>query len=151
MKTDNEIKTALFPGSFDPFTIGHQAIVKQALPLFDRLVIAIGINIQKKRFMPQEECLERIKHLYAGCDKIEVVTYSCLTTDLAEQYNARYIVRGVRNISDFEYERTIADINRRLTGIDTLFFIAAPDTAHISSSLVRELASFGKNITHLLP
>lgn len=151
MKTINKTRIAIFPGSFDPFTVGHQAIVKQALPLFDKLVIAIGTNIQKKRFMPKEECLARIKQLYAEFGQVEVVTYNCLTTDLAEQYNASYIVRGVRNITDFEYERSIADINRNLTGIDTIFFIAPPDTAHVSSSLVRELASFGKETDSLLP
>lgn len=143
--------TAIFPGSFDPFTLGHKAIVDHALPLFDKLIIAIGINRQKQRFMPQEVCVERIKTLYAYDPRVEVLCYDCLTTDFARQHDARYIVRGVRSTADYEYERNIADINRRLTGIDTLFFIADPHTAHISSSLVRELASFGKDVRSLLP
>lgn len=146
-----DCKVAIFPGSFDPFTIGHQAVVRQALPLFDRLVIAIGINRQKRRYVPEEECLSRIRRLYEGVDNVVVTTYHGLTTDLAREYGARYIVRGVRNITDFEYERNIADVNRRMTGVETLFFIADPDTAYVSSSLVRELASFGKPIDHLLP
>lgn len=144
------MKTAIFPGSFDPFTKGHKSVVDHALPLFDKIVIAIGINIQKKRYISAEESMQQIKNIYNN-PQIEVVTYSSLTTDLAKQYGAKYIVRGVRNITDFEYERNIADINRRLTGIDTIFFIADPDTAYISSSLIRELASFGKPIEHLLP
>ena len=145
------MKTAIFPGSFDPFTLGHKAVVDHALPLFDRVVIAVGTNRQKKRMMPTVEIIERIKAIYSNNEKIEVASYDCLTTDFANKYDAHYIVRGVRNTADFEYERNIADINRRLTGIDTIFFIADPDTAYISSSLVRELASFGKPIEHLLP
>lgn len=146
-----DTRIAIFPGSFDPFTLGHKSIVDHALPLFDSLVIAIGINRQKQRMMPVDECIRRIEQLYANEPKVSVVSYDTLTIDMAAQYNARYIVRGVRNTADFEYERNIADINRRLSGIDTLFFIADPDTAYISSSLVRELASFGKPIDHLLP
>jgi pantetheine-phosphate adenylyltransferase len=145
------MKIALFPGSFDPFTRGHQAIVERALPLFDKLVIAIGINRAKKGWMPIEERLERLRALYAGDPRVEVVAYETLTMDLAVQYGAKYILRGVRSITDFEYERTIADVNRRISGLETVILIADADTAHISSSLVRELASFGRDVSDLLP
>lgn len=145
------MKIALFPGSFDPFTRGHQAIVERALPLFDKLVIAIGINRAKKGWMPIEERLERLRTQYANEPRVEVVAYETLTMDLAVQYGAKYILRGVRSITDFEYERTIADVNRRIAGLETVFLIADADIAHISSSLVRELASFGRDVSDLLP
>ena len=108
------MRIALFPGSFDPFTRGHQAIVERALPMFDKLVIAIGINRAKKGWMPVEERLERLRELYAKELRVEVVTYETLTLDLATHYGAKYILRGVRSVTDFEYERTIADANRRI-------------------------------------
>ena len=145
------MRVALFPGSFDPFTRGHQAIVERALPMFDKLVIAIGVNRAKKGWMPVEERLERLRELYAGESRVEGVTYETLTMDLAAQYGAKYILRGVRSVTDFEYERTIADANRRIAGLETIFLISDAETSHISSSLVRELASFGRDITDLLP
>lgn len=145
------MRVALFPGSFDPFTRGHQAIVERALPMFDKLVIAIGVNRAKKGWMPIEERLERLRALYANVPRVEVVAYETLTMDLAEQYGAKYILRGVRSVTDFEYERTIADANRCIAGLETVFLIADADTAHISSSLVRELASFGRDVSDLLP
>ena len=145
------MRVALFPGSFDPFTRGHQAIVERALPMFDKLVIAIGVNRAKKGWMPVEERLERLRELYANESRVEVVTYETLTMDLAAQYEAKYILRGVRSVTDFEYERTIADANRRIAGLETIFLISDAETSHISSSLVRELASFGRDISDLLP
>ena len=145
------MKIALFPGSFDPFTRGHQAIVERALPMFDKLVITIGINRAKKGWMPVEERLERLKSLYAKEPRIEVVAYETLTMDLATQYEAKYILRGVRSVTDFEYERTIADANRRIAGLETIFLVSDAETSHISSSLVRELASFGHDVSDLLP
>ena len=145
------MKIALFPGSFDPFTRGHRAIVERALPMFDKLVIAIGVNRAKKGWMPIEERLDRLKELYANEPRVEVVTYETLTMDLATQYDAKYILRGVRSVIDFEYERTIADANRKIGGLETIFLISDADTAHISSSLVRELAAFGHDVSDLLP
>lgn len=145
------MRVALFPGSFDPFTRGHQAIVERALPMFDKLVIAIGVNRAKKGWMPVEERLERLRELYANESRVEVVTYETLTMDLAAQYGAKYILRGVRSVTDFEYERTIADANRCIAGLETIFLISDAETSHISSSLVRELASFGRDISDLLP
>ena len=145
------MKIAIFPGSFDPFTRGHQAIVERALPMFDKLVIAIGVNRAKKGWMSIEERLERLCALYADEPRVEVVTYETLTMDLAKEYGAKYILRGVRSVTDFEYERTIADANRKIGGLETIFLISDAETAHISSSLVRELASFGHDVSDLLP
>ena len=144
-------RIALFPGSFDPFTRGHQAIVERALPLFDRLVIAIGVNRAKKGWMPVEERLEKLRALYANEPRVEVVAYETLTMDLAAEYGAKYVLRGVRSVADFEYERTIADANRKIGDLETIFLISDADTAHISSSLVRELAAFGHDVSDLLP
>lgn len=146
-----EKKTALFPGSFDPYTIGHHDILMRALPLFDKIVIAIGINHSKKPYFPLQERLDALQELYKGNDKIEVATYDTLTTDFAKSMEAQYIIRGVRSIADYEYEQTIADVNRRLSGIETILFFSKPELSYISSSIVRELHSFGKDITEYLP
>ena len=146
-----ETKIALFPGSFDPYTIGHHDILMRALPLFDKIVIALGINRNKKPYFPIEERLSSLQELYEGNPKIEIITYNTLTTDLALTIGAQYIIRGVRNFSDYEYELTIADVNRKLTGIETVLFFSKPELSHVSSSIVRELHSFGKNITEYLP
>lgn len=148
---NSELRIALFPGSFDPFTCGHRAIVDRALPLFDKLVIAIGVNRAKKGWMPVEERLEKLRALYANEPRVEVIAYETLTMDLAAEYGAKYVLRGVRSMADFEYERTIADANRKIGGLETIFLISDADTAHISSSLVRELAAFGHDVSDLLP
>jgi pantetheine-phosphate adenylyltransferase len=148
---NSELRIALFPGSFDPFTRGHRAIVDRALPLFDKLVIAIGVNRAKKGWMPVEERLEKLRALYANEPRVEVIAYETLTMDLAAEYGAKYVLRGVRSMADFEYERTIADANRKIGDLETIFLISDADTAHISSSLVRELAAFGHDVSDLLP
>ena len=144
-------RIALFPGSFDPFTIGHQSLVKRGLALADRIIIAIGINENKQSCFPLEERLEAIRSLFQDDPRIEVITYHTLTTDLAEKTGAQFILRGSRSVIDFEYEKTIADINRTLTGIETVFLLAEPQYAHISSSAVRELLHFGKDVSAFLP
>ena len=142
---------ALFVGSFDPFTIGHQAIVSRALPLFDRLVIGVGVNERKQTIFSSEERVDTLRQLYANEPRVSVVAYTDLTVDLARREGATFIVKGVRSMKDFEYEREQADINRRLTGIDTLLFFADPELASISSSMVRELMHFGRDVTPFLP
>lgn len=144
-------KTAIFAGSFDPFTIGHKDVADRALPLFDRLVIAVGVNREKKGRHSVDDRVETIRRVYADNPKVEVVSYDTLTTDLAARYDAGYMVRGVRSILDFEYERNMADINRSLTGVETVLLFADPALGHISSSMVRELEAFGKDITQYLP
>ena len=145
------MSTAIFPGTFDPFTIGHDALVRRALNIVDELYIAIGINTEKRTMLSLEERMERIATLYKDEPRIHVVSYEGLTTDFAQSIGAQFIVRGVRSAIDFEYERNIADVNRMLTGIDTLLLISEAQYAAISSSMVRELAHFGKDIRSYLP
>ena len=153
MKDESKLttRTALFPGTFDPFTIGHAALVRRALSIVDELYIAIGINIGKHTMLTLDERMERISALYKDEPRIHVVSYEGLTTDFAQSIGAQFIIRGVRSSVDFEYERSIADVNRMLTGIDTLLLISEPQYAAISSSMVRELARFGKDISPYLP
>lgn len=145
------MKTGIFVGTFDPFTIGHDSIVRRALPLFDQLVIGVGYNEHKQTMASIEERVEAIKSLYAQESKISVEAYSDLTVDFASRVHAQYIIKGVRSVKDFEYEREQADVNRQLTGIETLLLFAEPHLASISSSVVRELKHFGKDVTSFLP
>ncbi len=145
------MRTAIFPGTFDPFTIGHDALVHRALGIVDELYIAIGVNTEKHTMLSLEERVERITVLYKDEPRVHVVSYEGLTTDFAQTIGAQFIIRGVRSAIDFEYERNIADINRLLTNIDTLILISEPQYASISSSMVRELAHFGKNVDPYLP
>ena len=145
------MKTALFPGSFDPFTIGHHDIVVRGLQLFDEIVIAIGRNAQKPGHSSPEERLQAIQQVYADHPRVRAYIYEGLTIDFAQQVGASCILRGVRSVQDFEYERQIADANKQLSGIDTVLLYTRPEYAHISSSLVRELKSYNKDITDYLP
>ena len=145
------MKTGIFVGSFDPFTIGHEAIVRRALPLFDRLVIGVGYNERKQYMYSQDERIRSISRLYANDPRVAVKVYNDLTIDFARREGAQYIIKGVRSVKDFEYEREQADINRRIGGIDTLLLYAAPDMASVSSSLVREMIHFGKGVSDFLP
>jgi len=138
-------------GSFDPFTIGHDNIVKRALPLFDRIIIGVGVN-ERKQYMQSAEMRKRkIQQLYQNEQKITVKTYSDLTIDLAHREMADYIIKGVRSVKDFEYEREQAEINRRIGNVDTLLLFAEPHLASISSSMVRELIHFGKDVREFMP
>lgn len=141
----------LFPGSFDPFTLGHADLVARALKLFDEVIIAVGINEQKTGWLPVEERVQAIKTLYKGQPRVRVATYQGLTTDFATSVGATAILRGVRSVKDYEYEMQMADVNRQLTGIETVCLFADPQLAAISSSIVRELAHFGKDISAFLP
>lgn len=141
----------LFVGSFDPFTIGHDSIVRRALPLFDHIIIGVGVNERKKYMLSAEERVKRIKRLYANEPKIEVKAYSDLTIDFARREQATYIIKGVRSVKDFEYEREQADVNRLLSGVETIFLYAEPQLSSISSSMVRELQHFGRDISEFLP
>lgn len=144
-------KQALFAGSFDPFTIGHYSVVKRALPMFDKITIGIGINSGKKSMFHVEERVKAIEKAFAGEERIEVKVYDCLTMDFAKEIGADVLLRGVRNTKDFEYEREIADINLKLGGIETVLLISEPEYASISSSVVRELITYGKDVSELLP
>ena len=144
-------KQALFAGSFDPFTIGHYSVVKRALPMFDKITIGIGINLGKKSMFNVEERVKAIEKAFAGEERIEVKVYDCLTMDFAKEIGADVLLRGVRTTKDFEYEREIADINLKLGGIETVLLISEPEYASISSSVVRELITYGKDVSELLP
>ena len=146
-----ELRTAVFPGSFDPFTVGHDDIVRRALPLFDRIVIGVGVNIGKKYLHSADKRVADIAALYADEPRIEVKAYSDLAVDLAHREGARFIIKGVRSVKDFEYEREQADINRQIGGIDTLLLYADPKYASVSSSMVRELMHFGRDASEFLP
>ena len=138
---------AFFAGSFDPFTIGHRSIVERALRLFPRIVIAIGYNEHKPGEWPVEQRLKAIRNLYAGQDNVEVVAYKGLTVDAARQAGASVLLRGVRSNADFEYERNLADTNREISGMETVFLLCEPDLSFVSSSMVRELLHNGHDIS----
>lgn len=143
--------TVLFPGSFDPFTIGHASLVRRALTLFDEVIIAVGVNERKSSWLPVESRVGALRAYYKDCARVRVEQYSGLTTDFAQAVGARAILRGVRSMQDFEYEMHMADVNRALTGIETVCLFTEPQHAAISSSVVRELAHFGHDITPFLP
>ena len=144
-------RTGIFVGSFDPFTIGHDSIVRRALPLFDRLVIGVGVNDGKRYMLAPEQRVEAIRRLYKSERKVEVEAYSDLTVDFAKRCGAQFIVKGVRSVKDFEFEREQADINRRLTGIETIFLFSLPGMESVSSTVVRELKHFGRDVASFLP
>lgn len=146
------MRTAIFPGSFDPFTKGHEAIVEQALRLFDKVIIAIGENISKRSLLTIEARKQLICDLYKDEPRIECKTYSTLTIELARSLQAVAIVRGVRNTIDFEYERTMAQTNHRIQAdIETILLLTPPSLADVSSSTVRELLKFGHDVKEMMP
>ncbi len=144
-------RTALFPGTFDPFTTGHASIVERALGLFDRVIIAIGYNPNKCSAESIDGRMDTIRRLYADDPRVEVAAYNGLTVDACRTHGAGWMVRGVRSVADFEYERNLADINRSISGIDTVVLFTTPELSFVSSSMVRELASHGHDITAYIP
>lgn len=146
------MKTGIFVGSFNPFTIGHHSIVTRALPLFDRLVIGVvGDQVHKPDMPSAETRMKAISELYKDEPRIEVKPYYGLAVDFAKAENAQFIVKGVRSVKDFEYERDQADTNRMLSGVETILICAEPQYATISSTLVRELQHFGVDVSTFLP
>ena len=144
--------SALFPGSFDPFTRGHADIVRRGLRLFDHIFIAVGVNEQKHGWIPVEERVRALREFYKDEARISVVSYSTLTVDFARELGAQYILRGLRTHKDYEYELQMADVNRQLApDIDTVVLFSDPELTTVSSSIVRELAHFGRNIGEWLP
>jgi pantetheine-phosphate adenylyltransferase len=145
------MRIAIFPGSFDPFTIGHASIVRRGLEIFDKIVIGVGYNTNKRSFLTPEERVAAIEKVYASEARVKVVAYDDLTADLARREQARFVLRGIRSVKDFEYERDIAGINHRLSGVETVLLFTEPHYADISSTIVRELLAFGKDVSEFLP
>ena len=144
-------RIAILPGSFDPFTIGHESLVSRGLELVDEIVIAIGVNNTKQTYFTAEQRLAMRSELYKNNQAVRVESYSSLTVDFAKEVGAKFVLRGVRTVSDFEYERTIADMNRAISGVDTIVLFTEPSLSHVSSSLVRELLKYNHDITHFIP
>jgi pantetheine-phosphate adenylyltransferase len=145
-------RIAIFPGSFDPFTVGHESIVKRALPLFDKIVIMIGYNINKKSFYPIEKRLKWIKQIFKDEKKVEVEIFDGLTVDFCRQVNAKYILRGIRTSADFEYERAIAQVNKKMhPDIETVFLLTLPEHTPVMATIVRDVVSHGGDISMFIP
>jgi pantetheine-phosphate adenylyltransferase len=144
-------KIALFPGTFDPFTSGHLSLVERGLGLVDEIIVAIGVNANKRTFFSLEQRIEMINELFKQNPKVRVLSYINTTVDFALEMNAQFILRGIRSVNDFEYEKNIADVNRKISGIETFVLFTEPELTHISSSIVRELLSFGKNVDAFVP
>lgn len=142
-------RIALYAGSFSPMTVGHLSIITRALELFDRVVVCIGRNNAKETSEADRKNADHIRRALARIPDVEVMEWDGLTVDAARQVGARWLLRGVRSVADYEYERSLADINRSLSGIDTVILFAEPSLAHISSSLVRELRRFGHDTSAL--
>lgn len=145
-------RVAIFPGSFDPFTRGHQAVVEEALKLFDKVIVAVGHNTQKRGLLTAEARKALIERVYEGDDRVEVTLYTSLTGDEARRVGATAMIRSARNVADFDYERTLAHANSHIFGdIATVILIVPAEVEHISSTLVRELHAFGRDADGLLP
>lgn len=146
-------KIALFPGSFDPFTIGHESIIRRALPMFDKIIVAIGYNSEKKEgYFPIEKRLNWIKKIFDNESKIIVSTYDQLTVDFCRKMGAQYILRGLRTSSDFEYERAIAQTNKYLSSeVETVFLLTTPEHTSITSSIVRDVIRHGGDASIFVP
>jgi len=145
-------KIAIFPGSFDPYTRGHHDIVCRGLKIFDKIIIAIGYNSQKKRYFEVDRMKALIRSAFTDQDPVEVIDYDLLTASLAKNYHAGYLLRGLRNTTDFEYENSISQVNRYLNqDLETVFLITSPEYASIRSSIIREVHKYGGDITSFLP
>lgn len=145
-------RICVFPGTFDPVTLGHTDIIDRALPLFDKLIIGIGVNVNKKPMFTEEQRLEWLKAIYAGNDKVEAIIYDGLTVDCCKIFNANYILRGIRYVNDFEYEKAIADMNRSLAeNIETVFLTCLPQYTSVASTLVRDVLKHQGNVAKFLP
>ena len=144
-------RIALFPGTFDPFTIGHESLVRRGLSIMDEIIISIGVNESKKSFFSLDKRIEMIRKLYSDNSQVRVESYDTLTVDFAKKVGANYILRGIRSLNDFEYEKSIADMNRTISQIETFVLFTEPSLTHISSTLVRELLNYGHNVSEFIP
>ncbi|NLB26111.1 MAG: pantetheine-phosphate adenylyltransferase [Bacteroidales bacterium] len=145
-------KIAVFPGSFDPFTIGHESIVKRALPMFDKIVIMVGYNVNKKSFFSLENRVKWINQVFQNEKRIEVIVHEGLTVDFCKEAGARYILRGLRTSSDFEYERAIAQVNKKMhPEIETVFLLTLPEHTPVSATIIRDIVFHGGDASMFLP
>lgn len=146
------MKIAVFPGSFDPITIGHFDLVRRALPLFDKIIVAVGTNSTKSYLFPLEKRLEWLRIVFKDFPKVEIDHFDGLTAHYCKAVHANYLIRGLRNASDFDYEKTISQVNQIISdGIETVFLISSPEFSHVSSSIVREVIKGGGNVKPFLP
>ncbi|MGC3979175.1 MAG: pantetheine-phosphate adenylyltransferase [Paludibacteraceae bacterium] len=145
------IKRAIFPGTFDPFTIGHYSIVMRGLRIFDEIIVAVGVNQAKKTLFDEDRRLDIIRQAFKNEPRVNALSYNYLTVDFALSVQAPYILRGIRSVSDFEYEHSIANTNRSLTGVETVILFTESDYSFISSTILRDLISYGKDVSAFLP
>lgn len=144
-------RIAVFPGSFDPITLGHESVITRALPLFDSIIIAIGENSEKKGYFPIEKRLEWIRKTFEKFPQITVQSYTGLTVDFCKKVNAAFILRGLRTSADFEFERGIGQMNKNISGIETVFLLSEPEHTSLSSSIIREIHKYGGDIAAFVP
>ena len=143
---------AVFPGSFDPFSVGHASIIDRALPLFDQIVIGVGINTEKKGLFNPEERVDMISSLYGSDNRIKVMAYSGLTTDLCKETGASYIIRGLRTATDMEYEKSVTLVNKVMSPkVETIFILTLPEHSAINSSMIKEILKYGGDISGFVP
>jgi len=145
------MKKAVFPGSFDPITLGHVDLIYRGLEIFDEIIIAIGVNADKKQLFPLEDKIQQIKNTFINEPRIKVASYKGLTVDFCKSVNSKYILRGLRNSSDFNYEQSIAQTNSSLSSIESVFLISSPQLTHISSTIVRDIIRNGGDYKSLVP
>lgn len=144
-------KLAIFPGSFDPFTVGHEDVVKRGLSIFEKVVIAVGYNANKKDFFPLDDRMRWIRDVFANDPRVSVEKYEGLTVDFAKEIGATHILRGIRTAADFEYERAIAQVNKAMSHIDSVFLLTTPEHTPVNSSIVRDILKHGGDASQFLP
>ncbi len=144
-------RIALYPGTFDPFTTGHLSIVERGLALFDEIVIAVGINDSKRCYRPTDERVEHIRRVMKNQPRVRVISYGGLTVEAAKEQGANFILRGVRTVADYEYERNLAYANRNISGIETVLLYTLPELSYISSTMVRDLERNGYDVSRYVP
>jgi pantetheine-phosphate adenylyltransferase len=146
------MKIAVFPGSFDPITLGHVDLVKRAVPLFDKLIVSVGVNTQKSTLFDLEQRIMWLKEVFSDFDNVEIDHFTGLTVNYCKDQNARYILRGLRNASDFDYEKTISQLNTIIgDNVETIFLISQPEFSHISSTIVREIIKGDGDVSPFVP
>ncbi|MDC8005478.1 pantetheine-phosphate adenylyltransferase [Aureisphaera galaxeae] len=151
MSTSSSPRRAVFPGSFDPITLGHVDIITRAVPLFDEIIVAIGVNAAKKYMWSLEERKAFLEKTFADFPSVKVATYEGLTADFCKNEEAQFILRGLRNTTDFTYEQTIAQANEKVNGVDSVFIISDPEYSFVSSSIVRDIARNNGDYSNLVP